>query len=150
MKNIIILITIILGFPVLAATAMHLHDETEETGQKASVEKTEKDDEEDKKGLPLKAERKLQYKASEGSWMSLDVSPDGKHVYVTSAGDSAVALFNRQSGTGALTFVEVQKDDSAGVDGLAGANFLALSPEGTHVYVTGFNENSFAVFQRQA
>ena len=41
--------------------------------------------------------------------------------YVTGNGDDAVAVFSRASSTGALTFVEVQKDGVNGVDGLATA-----------------------------
>ena len=37
--------------------------------------------------------------------------------YVTGNGDDAVAVFSRASSTGALTFVEVQKDDVYGVYG---------------------------------
>ena len=32
------------------------------------------------KGLPLKAERKVEFTTAEGTWMSVDVSPDGKTV----------------------------------------------------------------------
>ena len=38
------------------------------------------------------------------------VSPDGKYVYAIGASDDAVAVFSRDSATGKLTFVEVQKD----------------------------------------
>ena len=42
--------------------------------------------------------------------------------YVTGNGDDAVSgVFSRASSTGALTFVEVQKDGVNGVDGLAAA-----------------------------
>ena len=37
----------------------------------------------------------------------MTVSPDDMHVYVASLYDNAVAVFRRDSTTGALTFVEV-------------------------------------------
>jgi 6-phosphogluconolactonase (cycloisomerase 2 family) len=78
------------------------------------------------------------------------VSPDGANVYVTSLGDDAVAVFSRDAGTGALAFVEVQRDGVGGVDGLDFATSVAVSPGGTHVYVTGSTDNAVAVFGRDA
>ena len=39
------------------------------------------------KGLPLKPGRTLEFTASEGSWISLDVSPDGKTIVFDLLGD---------------------------------------------------------------
>ncbi|MFM9960443.1 MAG: beta-propeller fold lactonase family protein, partial [Planctomycetaceae bacterium] len=78
------------------------------------------------------------------------VSPDGAHVYVASADDSAVAVFSRNATTGALTFVEFEKDGVNGVDGLNGAPGVAVSPDGAHVYVTSENDDAVAVFSRNA
>ena len=41
----------------------------------------------DKGGLPLKAERKLAFDTDEGTWVSLDVSPDGKTIVFELAGE---------------------------------------------------------------
>jgi len=82
--------------------------------------------------------------------LSIAVSPDGRHVYVAGYGDDAVSVFARDLGTGVPSFVEVQKDGVAGVDGLAGANSVAVSPDGKHVYVAGNGENAIAVFSRNA
>ncbi len=41
----------------------------------------------DKSGLPLKAERKLAFDTDEGTWVSLDVSPDGKTIVFELAGE---------------------------------------------------------------
>ena len=60
------------------------------------------------------------------------VSPDGKHVYVTSAEDK-LALFDRDSITGDLTFVTIYEDTVG--DTLTDLNDIALSPDGTSVYV---------------
>jgi DNA-binding beta-propeller fold protein YncE len=78
------------------------------------------------------------------------VSPDGKHVYVPGFDDDAVAVFSRDATTGALTFVEFKQDGVGGVDGLNGAVFVAVSPDGKCVYVTGFNDNAVAVFSSSA
>lgn len=53
------------------------------------TKKTENDSTKTKedKNLPLKAERTVDIKTTEGSWLSLDVSPDGKTVYFDLLGD---------------------------------------------------------------
>jgi len=78
------------------------------------------------------------------------VSPDGKNVYVSSEGSDAVAVFSRNGGTGALTFVESKRDGVGGVVGLAGAAGVVVSPDGAHVYVTGAQDNAVTVFSRNA
>ena len=75
-------------------------------------------------------------------------SPDGAHVYVASGADSAVAAFARDPATGALSFVEVEKDGSGGVDGLAGASDVVISADGAHVYVVSEGDSAMAVFAR--
>ena len=39
------------------------------------------------KGLPLKATRKISFNSKEGSWMSLDISPDGQTLLFDLMGD---------------------------------------------------------------
>jgi Tol biopolymer transport system component len=53
--------------------------------EKKDQKKDEKKDE--KKGLPLKSERKIEFSTDEGTWLSLDVSPDGKTVVFELLGD---------------------------------------------------------------
>ncbi|MGB2852743.1 MAG: beta-propeller fold lactonase family protein [Solirubrobacterales bacterium] len=76
------------------------------------------------------------------------VSPGGAHVYVASLSDAAVSSFARDPGNGTLTFIDIDKDGVGGVDGLAGASGLSISPDGANVYVTGANENAVAAFSR--
>ncbi len=45
------------------------------------------DEKKEKKDLPLRAERKIRIKTEEGSWLSLDVSPDGKTIAFDMLGD---------------------------------------------------------------
>lgn len=78
------------------------------------------------------------------------VSPDGKHVYVTGSIDSAVVVFARDLATGNLTWRQQHTDDVGGIDGIAGADALAISPDGSHLYVTGPSENKIALFSRNA
>ena len=40
----------------------------------------EKKEEKKEEGLPLKAETKVEFTTDEGTWMSLDVSPDGQTI----------------------------------------------------------------------
>ena len=87
---------------------------------------------------------------------AIALSPDDGYLYVAAGGDSAVAVFARDALTGALTFVEVERDEQNGVEGIRSARALAFSPDGAHVYVAGFtipfNEayGSVAVFARDA
>jgi 6-phosphogluconolactonase (cycloisomerase 2 family) len=76
------------------------------------------------------------------------VSPDGRHVYVTGFDEHALTLFDRDETSGALHFVETYRDGVNGVDGLANAVSVVVSPDGQYVYVAGVADNAVAVFQR--
>jgi Tol biopolymer transport system component len=54
-------------------------------GQDKQDKKDEKKD--DKKGLSLKPARKIEFTTDEGTWLSLDVSPDGKTIVFELLGD---------------------------------------------------------------
>jgi DNA-binding beta-propeller fold protein YncE len=87
---------------------------------------------------------------------AIAVSPDGKNVYVASSRSDAIAIFRRDTGTGALT----QSKGSAGcianestgacakAVGLDGPNSISISPDGRNVYATSRNSNAITVFQR--
>lgn len=78
----------------------------------------------------------------------VEVSPDGKNLYVASGVDKAVAAFTRDPATGLLTFLQVAKDGLGGVNGLDGASSLAVSGDGRHLYATGQAEDAIAIFAR--
>ena len=79
---------------------------------------------------------------------SLAISPDGKHVYVTTYRDRAVVVFSRDETTGKLLFVQLVKKGIEGVDGLDGAASAVVSQDGMHLYATGSIESAVAVFNR--
>jgi Tol biopolymer transport system component/imidazolonepropionase-like amidohydrolase len=56
--------------------------------QDQEQDKDKKDDKKDeKKGLPLKPDHKITFTTDEGTWLSLDVSPDGKTIVFELMGD---------------------------------------------------------------
>src|SRR5881397_2309561 len=69
-------LAVVLGLPASSSLA-------------AAQEKEEKKDEkkDEKKPLPLKSERKIEFSTDEGTWLSLDVSPDGKTIVFELLGD---------------------------------------------------------------
>ena len=91
-----------------------------------------------------------------GNPEGVTVSPDGANVYVAAPGSNAVDTFARNSSTGALT----QATDGTGcivstalagcTTGvqLAGADAVAVSPDGASVYVTSLGSNSVTAFTR--
>jgi DNA-binding beta-propeller fold protein YncE len=78
----------------------------------------------------------------------LALDPSGSHLYVAGLLDGAVAVFARNAGSGELSFVEAHFDGDPGIDGIAGASWVAVSPDGLNVYVAGRFDDAVAVFQR--
>ncbi|NEQ38756.1 MAG: beta-propeller fold lactonase family protein [Okeania sp. SIO3I5] len=81
---------------------------------------------------------------------SVIVSPDGKHVYATGERDAALAVFSRDSSTGKLTFVEVEKWDFTNENGLRLVTSVTMSSDGHYVYATGSFDNTLVVFTRDS
>jgi len=79
---------------------------------------------------------------------SVTVSPDGNHVYAAGYVDDALAVFSRDPLTGRLSFVEAAKNGEGGVQGLNGARFVTVSPDGSHVYTAAYLDFGVVVFER--
>jgi DNA-binding beta-propeller fold protein YncE len=86
------------------------------------------------------------------------VSPDGRNVYVAARGDSAVAIFDRDPSTGALTQKPgvagcVAKDESSGceqVRSVGAVEGVVVSPDGKNVYVAARGSGAVAIFDRDS
>jgi 6-phosphogluconolactonase (cycloisomerase 2 family) len=80
---------------------------------------------------------------------ALGITPSGGHLYATGASSNALAVFERSSVDGKLSYVTVFKNGvSVGanvIDGLSGASAVVISPDGEHAYVAGTNGNAVAV-----
>src|SRR5215475_1910808 len=57
------------------------------TAQEKKEEKKDEKKDEKKLALPLKSDRKIEFTTDEGTWLSLDVSPDGKTIVFELLGD---------------------------------------------------------------
>jgi DNA-binding beta-propeller fold protein YncE len=86
------------------------------------------------------------------------VSPDGKSAYVASSNSDAVAVFDRNTTTGALTQKSgtdacISETGSSGVCadgvGLDSARSVTVSPDGKSAYVASFVSDAVAVFDRE-
>lgn len=80
--------------------------------------------------------------------LTLVISADGNYLYTAASGDNAIAVFARDAQTGALTQIQALFDGQGGVDGLAGAWQLALSPDEESLYASGYYDNAVVAFDR--
>ena len=78
------------------------------------------------------------------------LSPDDKFVYVAAFDDDAVAVFSRNLLTGALIFVEGIYDGAGSLEDMDGPNGIAVSPDGSHVYVASYFDDAVVWFSRDA
>jgi DNA-binding beta-propeller fold protein YncE len=75
------------------------------------------------------------------------VSPDGKNVYVASQNSNAVVAFSRRPDNGTLRYLShVALGEAA--PGLGGATELAISPDGSFLYVAAIATDSVQILAR--
>src|SRR5437899_577453 len=80
-----VVLAMVLGLVFGGATALNASARWRNAADQEKDKKEEKKDE--KKGLPLKSDRKVEFTTDEGTWLSLDVSPDGKTIVFELVGD---------------------------------------------------------------
>ncbi|MGH2973511.1 MAG: lactonase family protein [Solirubrobacterales bacterium] len=88
---------------------------------------------------------------------SVIVSSDGTSVYVAGDGDNAIAVFRRNTSTGALTpkgCIADSADNPAGcgttTKGIEAPYSVTTTADGKSVYAAGSNSNSVAAFKRSS
>jgi DNA-binding beta-propeller fold protein YncE len=84
----------------------------------------------------------------------VDVSPDGRNVYIAAFGTGAIDVLSRNRATGRV----LQKPGRTGCVGRSegcksaratrGMSSIAISPDGRFVYATSFSSNAIDVFRR--
>ena len=74
------------------------------------------------------------------------VSPEGSQVIVSSSFDDAITIFDRDSDTGDLSYLQVFTDGQDGIDGLDGALGIEMTADGSQVFVAGQRDSAVAVF----
>src|SRR6201987_1971958 len=84
----LVLILFFEGIGVTGAALRSRDDKSKSGGkQQTDEKKDDKKDEKKEETLPLKTTRKASFTTDEGTWMSIDVSPDGKQIVLDLLGD---------------------------------------------------------------
>jgi len=78
------------------------------------------------------------------------VSPDNTDVYAIGTYSSAVVSFRRSASDGSLNWNGTATNGVSGVSGLNGVSGLVITPDGSHVLASSYNDKAIAVFQRDA
>ncbi len=81
---------------------------------------------------------------------NLNLSADGRHLYVAAEQADAILWFGRDTETGLLTFGGVISDQSGQIDGLNGVMDIALSDDGATVYAVASQDHAISAYQRRS
>lgn len=84
-----------------------------------------------------------------GRAYAVAVSPGGDHVYAAGRDDNSLALFRRNTTSGALDFVEAYRNGVDGIEGLLRVEGVIVSGDGLNVYAAGSGDNAVATFARE-
>lgn len=80
--------------------------------------------------------------------VTLVLSSNGLYLYAAGRFSNAIAVFSRNVQTGALTQIQALFDGQGGVDGLNGVTQLALSPDESSLYASGYFDGAVVAFDR--
>lgn len=75
------------------------------------------------------------------------VSPDGKHVYVSTLSDKSISAFSVSNTTGRLNYVGSEVNGVGGVAGMGAPFEIAVTPDFRHTYIVSPAEHSMAAFE---
>ena len=78
----------------------------------------------------------------------LALDPSGAFLYVASVDENAIAIFTRNTSSGALTYSSMLQDGVGGMDWLAGACALVLNSAGDRLYLAARDEDALVLFSR--
>jgi uncharacterized repeat protein (TIGR01451 family) len=78
------------------------------------------------------------------------LAADGLHLYVTARSGGSVAWFSRDPADGSLRFLGLRSNESAGVNGMAGATGIVVDGTLDQIYIAGTQQAAVAQFQRQS
>ena len=79
---------------------------------------------------------------------SVALSPDGANLYAAGYTDGTIASFTFDSGAARLQLLQSLRDGDAGLDFLAGAACVQVSPDGTQVALACLEDDSLLLFDR--
>src|SRR5262245_13216255 len=77
---------------------------------------------------------------------AIALAPDGSALYAAGSGDNALTMFARDAATGRLDLLDIARDGIDGVEQLAGAEFVAVTPDDRHIYVTSTFDDAVLAF----
>lgn len=81
---------------------------------------------------------------------NLNLSADGRHLYVAAEQADALLWFSRDTETGLLTFAGILSDRAGQTDGLNGVMDIAISDDGSTVYAVASQDHAISAYQRRA